>query len=181
MATTSLSYDRLEDAIAARLSALMPLGYEVKTLPDTEAELQRPAGFKPRVTVAYSGSNFGDGADSKNPAVHLTGAVAQTEFCTLDVVFEAQRLRGNRGYHEALRLAMQLLLGFKPIGWSKLMFRTNEFKNHADGVFVFHLVVTCYRFIMEATDDQGAPLDLDGTTGQPAEPLLTDANFTIAC
>jgi hypothetical protein len=174
-----LSYDRLEDELAARLSALIPLGYEVKTLPDTEAELQRPAGFQPRVTVAYTGSNFGDGADNKNPIAVATGAMAQTEYCTLDVVFESQKLRTNRGYHEALRQAMRLLLGFKPTGWSKIFFRTNEFKNHADGVFVFHLVVSCYRMVIEATDEHGTPLGLDGTTGLPADPLLTAANFDV--
>jgi hypothetical protein len=99
------------------------------------------------------------------------------------VVFECQQLRTNRGYHEAVSLAMRLLLGYKPSGWSKLFFKNNQLKDykHADGIFVFHLVVSCYRMIIEATDEHGTPLNLEGTTGLPDDPLLTDANFTIEC
>ena len=180
---TPISYDRLEDELVGRLNALTALGYDVRALPDKESELQRPSGYNPRITVAYSGSDFGDLAENKNPVATATGAMAQAEYCSLDIVFECQQLRTNRGYYEAARLAMKLLLGYKPIGWSKLFFRTNNLKDykHEDGIFVFHLTVSCYRMIIEATDEYGTPLNLDGTTGLPDDPLLVEANFTIEC
>ena len=176
--STIISYDLLEDSIVGRLSPLRSLGYEVTAVAENTAALKPTTGFNPKITVAYRKSNFGDNADSKNPLGYASGVMVQEEFAFLTIVFESQKLRTNRGYYEAYRQATKLLLGHKVPGWSGLFFRDNEFVSAEDGVFMFALTVSCYRLVVEASDQFGTPTGLDCTTGLPALPNLTEANFS---
>lgn len=179
MATQIISYDLLEDHIVDRLSSLRNLGFEVIAFPDKERDQERPVGKNPRITVAYAGSNFGDNSDTRNPFNLSTGVVAQTEFCDLIISFESQLLRTNQGLYEAARRTYQLLLGYAPTGWHKIMFKKNEFQRREQGVYTFYLTISTYRFVVEAVNDQGQALGLDGTTGQDTPPNFTDGKANV--
>lgn len=176
--TTIITYDRLEDHIVERLAGLQQLGFKVQHLPETEKELNRPAGHYARVTVAYGGSNFGDGSDTRNPNVLTTGVVSQHEYCDLVIAFEGQRLRTNRGLYEAVRQARKMLLGHHVPGWSKIFFKTLQFEKHMDGMFVFHLTISCYRTVIESVNELGQQLDISGNT-ETAYPNFTEGKANL--
>lgn len=181
MPTQIISYDLLEDDIVARIAPqLQNMGFEVTAFPDKEKDQDRPVGYSPRITVAYAGSNFGDSSDTRNPFNLASGIVAQTEYCDLIISFEAQNLRTNNGLYEAARRTYQLLLGHAPKGWHSIMFKKNEFIRKEQGVYTFYLTATTYRFIVEAKNELGIPVNLDGTPTEADPPNFTQGKINLS-
>lgn len=176
-----LGYDRLEDALVVRLNDLNGLGYSVSVFPELETEQQRAVGFTPRITVAYAGSNYGDRGEAQTPLTRTLGATSQMEHVSMIVSFEGQRLRGNSGLYEAVRLATKLLLGFQLRGWTRLTFRTNEFQRHVDGVYTFYLTVSCSRALAQAVTELGQTLDVSGQPTDAPYPNLVEVETVTTC
>lgn len=131
-------YDWLEDDIVTRLAPVAGAAVEVVSLPDSQAEYDRPA-TKTRVTVAVSDSEpFGNIRDA--------GVVLQDTHVTVDVIVQASLRRGTGKVYAVARAVKLLLLGYKPEHCSRKLWFSGAKLLPGDedtrGTYSYHLKFT---------------------------------------
>lgn len=171
-------YEPYIGSMVTRLAELAAMGYEVVRMPDAEADLSRPSAFKPRITVAYIRSRFTDAPETAASRGMAMGAVVHREFMDLEVVIEAQKLYGDRGYLEAQEKIMRLLTGHRYPGVVKLHLRETQFRQHYDGIFQFCISLSAERLYVEAATEFDVPLNLAGQPATPDPVNITQIDFT---
>lgn len=151
-----MNYATLQTQIATRLGELNtnPLApvVDVVVLPENEADYKRSIDHaKPRITVAYTGSEFGTGKNDFNS--FTIDDVAQEETVNVQIEIHAKKLYGNTGLYAVLNAAQALLLGFSPTHCDKLHFRRSQLQKTEDGLFFFVLecVVKTYALQPDPT------------------------------
>lgn len=103
-----IDYGAYEDAICTLLESAT---YDVKPLPDNEAEFNRTF-TKPQVYVCYSGSDY---SEPQN-----VGATIQTETLNFDLLFRVKTRRGTSGLLKVIKQVGDKILGYKFLGCTKL-------------------------------------------------------------
>lgn len=142
--------ERLEEAYALRLGALLDFGYEVQVMPEIRPEQSRP-GPNSRITVGYSSSRFGDKTSPGRPEILSMGVPHEEEFLEFALTIESNRLRGVDGVYAALELCRRLLLGFEPIpGYRRTTFMRIEYVNYADNWFGFDCIISTSTHVVPA-------------------------------
>ena len=149
-------FDTIEDAFVDRLCPLVDdYGYEVQALPDAKGELERPA-TRARVTVAYSGSRFGDKTSPGLPEILAVGIPFQEEFASFSIIIESDRRRGRGGCLEGLELTRRLLLGWEPAkGYGRVTAMDTKMVDYKDGFYAYELLLQTSRHIVPAITPQG--------------------------
>lgn len=158
-----MKYADIEDAIAARLSTALGTTATVVTMPEYQAQNQRPFD-KPRIVVAYNHSMFGEGRYGDKIPTMSTDAVAQEENISIRISIEARALRGAAGIYELLVAVRQALIGFEPLSLDKLKVVEAKFDEFAENLWRYSLTFGTKGVIVE-----------DSTVD--TDPLITEVNF----
>lgn len=158
-----MKYEDIEDAIKDRLVTKLGSTVEVIVMPEFQAQNVR-AFNKPRLTVAYAHSMFGEGRyGDKLPTISVDGVV-QEENIQIKVMVEAKKLRGAEGIYQNLVAVRQALIGFEPLGLDKLKAVEAKFDEFTENLWSYQLIFGTKGYIIE---------DLPVMD----EPLITEVNF----
>lgn len=98
-----MTYQELEQAVAALLNPLSEQGFRVDPMPERLADLNLKRHEKGAVTIFYEESNF---EDSKS-----IDFIVQPERVHLLLICSAPQLRGEFGLYELIRKIKALLIG----------------------------------------------------------------------
>lgn len=168
-----LTYSNLEDKLVERLAELRGLGYYLGPFPENKEAHRTASGNKPRVTVSYGGSNFGESSNAKNPTVLSGQIVTQQEFCEVNITVEAKRLRGDSGIYAAIDRIYPLILGYQVPGWSAMFLKGTSYVKFDKGLYTFMITFSCDRLIAPQQNDNLQNLTLSGNLA-PTETTLPD-------
>jgi hypothetical protein len=174
-------YDEIEDGFVNRLAVLRTYEWEVQAFPDNKARFELQAG-KPRITVAYNNSYYGDSNSPGRPAIlSMGGTMAQEQFVEIVVAIESKSLRGPRGVYQGYEYIRTLLLGWSPSPeFRKASFLREEFEEHDAGRFKFSLVVLTSRLVIESQTEIG-PGGLNPEDDPETPPLFLEGSADITC
>lgn len=152
-----MKYEDIEDAIKNRLVAKLGNTVEVIVMPEFQAQNVR-AFNKPRLTVAYAHSMFGEGRyGDKLPTISVDGVV-QEENIQIKVMVEAKKLRGADGVYQNLVAVRQALIGFEPLGLDKLKIVEAKFDEFTDNLWSYQLIFGTKGYIIEDLPVTDEPL-----------------------
>lgn len=155
----AFEYDQIESEVVAYLVPRMT-NADILVLPENERSYKRTFE-KPRVTVAYGGSDF--------MPTRSTGEVSQEEMVNVLVNIRGIKLRGNLGVYAMLGFTKRLLLGKKFTNVDRLILKSIEFEQREQDVNFWSYTVT---FTAKKLQVQDLPDD-SGVT----YPLLEQVTF----
>lgn len=107
-----MNYEVLQDEIIQRMQPFSIAGMDVVRLPQNNDELKRHIPKKGKLTIIYSGSEYGKTINNDN--------IAQDEEVYITVFIESSSLYGDLGIYNLVKLVKQALTGFKPSGCKKM-------------------------------------------------------------
>lgn len=169
--------DQLEESYAARLAALVPLGFKVEVLPDNQKDRDRPSG-QGRVTVAYEKTRYGDKTSPGTGEILSLGAAHQVQYIHLSITVEARKRRGDGGVFVAEEAMRRLLMGWKPAeGYRQTSGLSFELVDYRDSYFVYQYNVITSRASVPALDDRGLPGGLTENDYLPPGPLFAEGRL----
>ena len=144
-------YPDIEDDIVARLTRLLPAGYNVIPMPEKENQYNIGAN-KVLILVA-----FGDSSFANSEAMDI---ISQVETVSVFCNIKSSRLRGTFSINEALQLLKVALVGFKPRNLSKLSATKIEFDDRsvADNYFSYNFSLSGKKLNVEVVDIEVLPL-----------------------
>jgi Gp37 protein len=151
-----MNYTTLVDDIVTRLAPLLDLDIEVERLPETESEYT--ATFeKPRITVAYKRSQFGDENVKVMPRMVSMNEFVADEYAEIHVAYRSRLLYdADTGVNAVCLEAKKLLFGFMPTDWGRLFPREFELEKNEDGVWMAIMIFACIgRAVQNQQDDAG--------------------------
>lgn len=165
-------YVDLELSIISQLNLLVDGGVEVVQTPDTD--LEKDIAFeKPRVTIMYINSKFGESSGGLPPTMSTAESV-QMEYAQITCNIQSRSLRGSKGVHAIGGDCKKLLLGFRPDKvWGRLFLDSYTFAEHKDNVWYWVLTFACSRTIVQPCPGHSNDLINTGNSG------LNDAVFGV--
>lgn len=133
-----MDYEALEDAIVTKLTADLVVDGNIiiEALPDADLE-NIPATNKPRLTVAYHHSIFGEGRYGDSLPTISTGPSIQDENIRMSVEIEARSKRGALGVYDLIFKVRQSILGYQPLNIEKLKLVEVRFVKHVNNNFIY--------------------------------------------
>jgi len=133
-----MDYEALEDAIVTKLTADLVVDGNIiiEALPDADLE-NIPATNKPRLTVAYHHSIFGEGRYGDSLPTISTGPSIQDENIRMSVEIEARSKRGTLGVYDLIFKVRQSILGYQPLNIEKLKLVEVRFVKHVNNNFIY--------------------------------------------
>lgn len=133
-----MTYDQIEDAIVTKLTAdiVVDGNVIVEALPDNQLA-NVPAMDKPRLTVAYHHSMFGEGRYGDSLPTISTSSSVQDENIRMSVEIEARKKRGALGVYDLIYKVRQSILGFEPLSLEKLKLVEVRFVNMVNNNFIY--------------------------------------------
>lgn len=152
-----MNYEQLETDIVTRLSPLLPENSEVMKLPETDDDLRGKPFIGGRITVMYSGSDYGD--PGGNNFTRSTAQVVQLETVMVDVVIQSRFLRsGDDSLHKLIRLVKRSLIGYQPTDCDRLYMRKQKVvdkldQQDASDLFTCVMEFECTTMSIEEVDD----------------------------
>lgn len=149
-----MNYTTLVDDIVARLAPLLDNDIQVERLPETEAEFTQ-AFEKPRITVAYKKSQFGDENVKVMPRMASVNEFVADEYAEIHVMYQSRLLYDSEtGIHAVCSQAKQLLYGYQPTDWGRLFPREFELDKNESGIwFAVMIFATIARAVQALPDD----------------------------
>ena len=143
-------YTDIEDEIVARLTSLLPAGYNVIAMP--EKENQYTIGKdKVLILIAFADSSFAD-----TTAMDI---ITQVETVSVMCNVKSSRLRGAFSINEALQLLKVALIGYRPRNLSKLSATKIEFDDRsvADNYFSYNFNLSGKKLNVEVQEEEVLP------------------------
>ena len=135
-----MNYETLQSDLTTRLGQLnsnpaAPV-VDIVGLPEVEADYKRSINpDKPRITVAYTGSEYGKGNSDFNS--FTIDHTSQEETVNVQVEIHGKKLYGPTGLYAILQASMLLLVGYKPTNCDKLHFKRSQLEKTEDGLWYF--------------------------------------------
>lgn len=156
------NYFDIEDAVITRLNATISGAAIISPVNDNEKEMEDDLSAmndanRPLVTVIYNGSDFDPTAS--------TNQVVQDDNINIICSIMFDKLRGDYGIHNTIRLLKDNLQGFKPANISsRLQLKSIQFieRNIDTGNFIYNVTFTCKKPQVQSLQDGE-----DNTTGLP--------------
>lgn len=164
-----MKYEDIEDAIIAKLVADYGTSIQVIPTPENQASSVKPYE-KPRVTVSYYHSMFGEGRYGDRLPTVSTDGVIEEENIQIKITIDAKKLRGDGGVYDLLVKVRQSLLGLEPLGLDKLKLIETKFEEYAENLFSYSLMFGTKGYVVQAgnIDDE-----------VPIAELTFDDNFEL--
>jgi hypothetical protein len=130
-----MGYESSEAEIVQQLSPLISGSIDVLPIPESQDDLRKSI-LRPRVWVAYNGTNYQPSQSSGN--------IVQEATITFEVVVQSKKLRGPTGVYVVLELIKLLLVGFRPTELNLLYLANEELIQLDDhGVWNYRQVYSC--------------------------------------
>ena len=144
-------YTDIEDDIVARLTSLLPAGYNVIAMPEKENQYNIGKD-KVLILIAFADSSFAD-----TTAMDI---ITQMESVSVMCNIKSSRLRGTFSINEALQLLKVALIGFRPRNLSKLSATKIEFDDRsvADNYFSYNFNLSGKKLNVEVQEEEILPL-----------------------
>jgi len=166
-------YDHLEDEIVTRLTASISTVASVSSLPESDASIKDAIDSaldqnKTMVLVAYTGSEFGPSGS--------TNVIRQEEGINILLNLQSNKLRGENGIYNVIRLIKDSLLGYLTSNGGRLKLKSIDFDNRDElsALFSYNVVFTVTKLQMQklkdGDDDITQAVNLVKTNFQNAEP-----------
>lgn len=151
-----MKYWELEDDIVARLTASLSSVADIVALPDNQDANRRPT-VKPRVTVSYFHSMFGEGRyGDRLPTLSTDGAV-QEENIQFKVTIESKKRRGEGGLLELLTAVRQSVTGYEPRGLDKIKILEQKFEDFAENLWSYSVLFATKGIVIEEGTIENLP------------------------
>lgn len=171
-----MNYEELEDDIAGKIMPLAVDGVDVMVMPEKEADYKRPFK-KAKVTVSIGHSKAGK--------PETTSVVAQWETICVDLTLEARFLRGDDGIYRLKKKVTDLIIGYRPPNYSRLIELEFRFEQYTNGIYTYTLTVTTTALLVQSPDAENFPNISQITMGEvvvtsPGAPEQDENNIITA-
>ncbi len=154
-----MNYETLQTEIATRVGIIntnpsQPVA-EIVVLPETEADYKRAPHERPRITVAYIGSDYGSGQrDFNSFDVEI---VTQEETVNIELHIQAKRLYGASGLYPVLNAVLPIVQGYRPANCDKIHLKNSQLRSTEDGLFLYVLSLIVKTYAVQQVDATTAP------------------------
>lgn len=159
MTPTYSVLEQIEQAIVCQLKPVERCGFEIQSLPQVQAEMEKPA-TKPRVTISYR--------ESERSEPKAMGVMRQERTFTFQVTFQARVLRGKEGIYKLMAAVESLLMGFMPPHCDRIQLRNDRFDMFENNTWRWILDISLRAMHMqEFSDEEVGPLLREVTFVEP--------------
>lgn len=148
-----MSYiESIEQAVADRLAPFGTVGFNVRVLPEVQAEYDQKVFLNGEITVAYHSSKF----DERND---IGLGSSQYEDIMIILAIRSRFLRGTKGVYNIASIVRRYLVGFRPAGYWPMKAVEMGLKDatREDALWTYYATYQTRAIAVQETDAETAP------------------------